>query len=61
MLAFVGGHMILSGMRPESKNHNSDPSRGVRLVMLSTATSLDALAVGLSLALSGISVWYRAW
>jgi putative Mn2+ efflux pump MntP len=30
--------------------------------MLSTATSLDALAVGLSLALLGVSVWYpSAW
>ena len=36
----------------------NDPTRGVTLVMLSLATSLDALVVGVSLALSGISVWY---
>ena len=28
------------------------------MVMLSMATSLDALVVGMSLALAGISVWY---
>ena len=33
-------------------------ARGLALILLSTVTSLDALAVGLSLALAGISVWY---
>jgi putative Mn2+ efflux pump MntP len=27
--------------------------------VLSVATSIDALAVGLSLALIGVSIWYR--
>jgi len=58
LLAFVGGHMVWVGLHPEAQMQNGDPTRGLRLVMLSTATSLDALAVGLSLALTGISVWY---
>jgi putative Mn2+ efflux pump MntP len=37
-----------------------DPSRGWSLVLLSFATSIDALAVGLSLGLLGITIWYPA-
>jgi len=35
-----------------------DPSRGWSLITLSTATSIDALIVGLGLAALRISVWY---
>ena len=34
-----------------------DPTRGLTLMTLSLATSLDALAVGLSMALLGVVVW----
>ena len=37
-----------------------DPTRGWMLAMLSVATSIDALAVGLSMALMGVSVWLPA-
>ena len=37
-----------------------DPSRGMTLVMLSIATSIDALAVGLSLALLEVNVFWSA-
>ena len=57
LLAGVGGRMIHAAWRPETKNQATDPTRGLALVMLSTATSLDALAVGLSLALNRISAW----
>jgi putative Mn2+ efflux pump MntP len=62
LLAVVGSRMIVAALRPETKAAANDPTRGLTLVMLSTATSLDALAVGLSLALLGVSVWYpSAW
>jgi manganese efflux pump family protein len=35
----------------------SDPTRGLTLVTLSIATSLDAFAVGVSMALLGVSIW----
>ncbi len=35
----------------------ADPTRGWSLITLSIATSLDALAVGVSLALLGVSIW----
>lgn len=58
LLVFVGGRMIHSGMSPEAEIHESDPTRGFMLVLLSVATSIDALAVGLSLAMLGVTIWY---
>lgn len=59
LLAFVGVRMIDSALRPRPGGLG-DPSRGWTLVALSIAVSIDALAVGLSLALLQISVWYPA-
>ena len=61
LLAFVGGRMIWSGFHPEDEQkQDTDLSRGWTLVLLSIAVSIDALAVGLSLGLMGISIWYPA-
>jgi putative Mn2+ efflux pump MntP len=49
LLLFVGLRMVREGMtRGDEEALRADPSRGWRLVMLSVATSIDALAVGLS-------------
>jgi len=58
LLAFVGGRMVYSGLRPEG-DHTlpPDPSKGWNLIALSVATSIDALAVGLSLAMIGVAIW----
>jgi putative Mn2+ efflux pump MntP len=58
LLVFVGGRMIRSALDPEHAAFTSDPSRGMTLVILSVATSIDALAVGLSLAVLRIGIWY---
>ena len=58
LLAFVGGRMIRAGLNPRSEHCAGDPSRGFNLVMLAVATSLDALAIGLSLAMLRVSIWY---
>jgi putative Mn2+ efflux pump MntP len=58
LLAFVGVRMVHSGLNPSSVNQVRDPTRGLVLVMLSIGTSIDALAVGLSLAMLHIEVWY---
>jgi putative Mn2+ efflux pump MntP len=60
LLAFVGGRMILGALQGE-ESHPPDPSRGWTLVALSIAVSIDALAIGLSLGVLGISVWYPAF
>jgi len=52
LLAFVGGRMLWGALRgAEARWAAGDNTRGWSLVMLSVATSLDALAVGISLAL----------
>jgi len=55
LLSFVGGHMIWSSIHSDEKGKRliKDPTSGWALVVLSVATSIDALAVGLSLAIIG--------
>ncbi len=61
LLAFVGVRMIRGGLRKAGDEPAiPDPSRGLTLVMLSVATSIDALAVGLSLALLDVNVLWSA-
>jgi len=50
LLAFVALRMIASGLDPRSETRSVDPTRGMTLVMLSIATSIDAAAAGLSIA-----------
>jgi putative Mn2+ efflux pump MntP len=37
-----------------------DPTKGLTMVMLSVATSIDALAVGFSLSMLGATIWLPA-
>ncbi|HPX60786.1 MAG TPA: manganese efflux pump MntP family protein [Deltaproteobacteria bacterium] len=60
LLAFVGARMIHEAFEDGEQRCASDPTRGMTLVMLSVATSIDALAVGLSLAMLAVSVWLPA-
>ncbi|PLY03850.1 MAG: hypothetical protein C0623_00430 [Desulfuromonas sp.] len=61
LLVFVGGHMIHEALHPEKEERQpGDPTRGMSLVFLSIATSIDALAVGLSLGMLKITVWLPA-
>jgi putative Mn2+ efflux pump MntP len=60
LLAFVGSKMLLDAVRQTPPEVKSDPSRGLMLVTLSVATSIDALAVGLSMAFMRDSVWIAA-
>jgi manganese efflux pump family protein len=60
LLAFVGGRMIWEAFDDHEEKAVSDPTRGLTMVVLSVATSIDALAVGLSLAMLNVSVWLPA-
>ncbi len=60
LLGFVGGRMIYSAVNHAEESERADPSRGWTLVLLSIAVSIDALAVGLSLGILGVFVWYPA-
>lgn len=61
LLSFIGGKMIFESFQAdETKRTASDPTTGWSLVLLSVATSIDALAVGLSLAMLGSSIIFQA-
>ena len=60
LLLYVGITMIRSGSRPDLVSYQKNPSKGKTMVMLSVATSLDAMAVGLSMALLNINIFYPA-
>ncbi len=60
-LSLIGGKMIRDSFsKKEEVELLKDPSRGLTMVMLSVATSIDAFAVGLSICLLGISIWFPA-
>ena len=51
LLGYIGGKMVYEGGwgGGEEGSGGKDPTRGISLVVLSVATSIDALAVGVSL------------
>ncbi len=57
LLACVGINMIRESCQAEEKTPRGDPTKGFSLIMLSVATSIDALAVGFSFALLNVNIW----
>lgn len=66
LLAFIGGRMLREawpGRGQDQEKHAgraADPTAGPALLLLAVATSIDALAVGLSMALLGQAVLFPA-
>jgi putative Mn2+ efflux pump MntP len=58
LLVFVGGKMIYESFAIESAEKNLDPSNLMILLALSVATSIDALAVGVTLSLLATSIFF---
>ena len=59
LLAVIGGKMVYESFKTEkAEKKASDITRGGSLVLLSLATSIDALAVGLSLSLLRVRILY---
>ena len=60
LLAFIGGRMLWESAR--GKEEGGQPSLGAlrKLLVLSIATSIDALAVGVSLAVLRENIWVNA-
>ena len=57
LLVLIGLKMLVEKGREPEGGVGCDPSRGWTLVALSLATSVDAFAVGLSMAFLQLSVW----
>ncbi|MGC9052641.1 MAG: manganese efflux pump MntP family protein [Candidatus Hydrogenedens sp.] len=65
----IGGKIVyqsISDIKEEEKQIATEPkkndlTRGLSLVMLSIATSIDAYAVGLSFAFIGVSIWFPSF
>ncbi len=58
LLAVIGGKMIYEAFQKEEAGAYNDPTKGSSLVVLSVATSIDALAVGLSFAFLDMGIIY---
>lgn len=59
LLVYIGVKLMREGGRSEEYQRR-DPTKGSSLVILSLATSIDALAMGLSLAILGSKIIYPA-
>jgi putative Mn2+ efflux pump MntP len=62
LLLIIGVKMIFEFLRPgkETRKDQTDPTRGFSLLVLSVATSIDALAVGMSFAALQVTILYPA-
>ena len=60
LLAYVGGKMIREGFEKESEEEKADQTTGLPLLLLSVATSIDALAVGFSFSVLKVPILFPA-
>ncbi len=58
LLVIVGLRMIKEYFGKDEKERTKDPTKGWSLLILSIATSIDALAVGVSLAVLDTNIYY---
>ncbi len=61
LLALIGTRMIHASFAKTQAQEPGDPTRGFTLMALSIATSIDALAVGLSLAILRTDIWWPSF
>ena len=57
LLVAIGSKMLLEAWTGKVPAGRNDPTRGWTVIVLSVATSIDALAAGLSMAFIGVSIW----
>ena len=54
ILAFLGGHMVRESFKEEDCRHDFNPTSLKVVLTMAIATSIDALAIGISFAFLGI-------
>lgn len=57
LLAVIGGKMIWDIWHEDGDEEPADPTRTLALLLMAIATSIDALAVGISFALLSVNIW----
>ena len=57
LLALIGGKMLWDIWHGDEDDESSDPTRTLTLLIMAIATSIDALAVGISFALLEVNIW----
>lgn len=57
LLFFLGIRMIKESFNKEEEGHHFNPKRLLVILTLAVATSIDALAVGISFAFVGMNTW----
>jgi manganese efflux pump family protein len=61
LLAFIGGKAIIDALGKKScKMKQGDPTKGLTIIIFSVATSIDALAAGISLAAINVNIFLPA-
>jgi len=62
LLAFVGGKAVWAALTEgDEQRRGQDPTRGTSLLLLSVATSIDALAVGFTFAVLQARIWLASF
>ena len=56
LLGFIGGKMLISSFKKDSKEPQAVSLKPARMLVLSIATSIDALAVGISFAFLQVDI-----
>ena len=57
LLAIIGGKMIWESFSKEEKRVNENPFQFIKMLLLAVATSIDALAVGITFAFFRINIF----
>lgn len=60
LLAYVGSKLIWEALKKEEEKETNDQTRGLPLLLLSIATSIDALAVGFSFSILKVPILFPA-
>ena len=61
LLGFVGIRMVIAGWSDQQDEIRNDPTKSYTMVLLSVATSIDAFAIGVTLAMMRVEIWYPSF
>ncbi|MDR0230513.1 MAG: manganese efflux pump MntP family protein [Dysgonamonadaceae bacterium] len=57
LLGFIGGKMIKDSFSKDEEREKGNPFHFARMLLLATATSIDALVVGIAFAFLGVNIY----